>query len=98
MKIFSPMVVGQGGLPPHRPGINHAIKLEKDEFRKEKDVPWGPLYSITKEKLLMLRKTLTNHFDKGWIVTASVTHAAVPHYQSFRKRETLSFYTFEHIR
>jgi hypothetical protein len=67
MKIFSPEVVGQGGLPPHRPGIDHAIELEKDEFRREKDVPWGPLYSMTKEKLLMLRKTLTDHFDKKWI-------------------------------
>jgi hypothetical protein len=42
MKIFSPEVVGQGGLPPHRPGIDHAIKLKKDEFRKKKNVPWGP--------------------------------------------------------
>jgi hypothetical protein len=67
MKIFSPEVVEQGGLPPHRPGIDHAIELEKDEFRREKDVPWGPLYSITKEKLLVLRKTLTDHLDKGWI-------------------------------
>jgi hypothetical protein len=65
MKIFSPEVVGQRGLLPHRPGINHAIELEKDEFRRKKDVPWGLLYSMTKEKLLVLRKTLTDHFDKG---------------------------------
>jgi hypothetical protein len=41
-----------------------------------------------------------NNINKAWgvIVTASVTHAAVPHYQSSRKKETLSFYTFEHIR
>jgi hypothetical protein len=39
MKIFSSKVVGQGGLPPHYPGIDHAIELEKDEFRREKDVP-----------------------------------------------------------
>jgi hypothetical protein len=67
IKIFNSKIVGQGGLPPHRPGINHAIKLEKDEFRRKKNVPWVPLYSITKEELLMLRKTLTDHFDKGWI-------------------------------
>jgi hypothetical protein len=36
--------------------------------------------------------------EEGGNITASVTHAAVPHYQSFRKKETLSFYTFEHIR
>jgi hypothetical protein len=40
---------------------------------------------------------LTNNGNRVF-VTASVTHAAVPHYQSSRKRETLSFYTFEHIR
>jgi hypothetical protein len=67
MKIFSPEVVAQGGLPPHRPGIDHAIELEKDEFRREKDVLWGPLYSMTKEELLVLRKTLTDHFEKEWI-------------------------------
>jgi hypothetical protein len=67
MKIFSSEVVGRGSLPPHRSGINHAIELEKDEFRREKNVPWGLLYSITKKELLMLRKTLTNHFDKRWI-------------------------------
>jgi hypothetical protein len=78
MKIFNPKVVGQEGLPPHRPGIDHAIELEKDEFRREKDVPWGPLYSMTKEKLLMLRKTLTNHLDKGWIrVSKSPAGASV---------------------
>jgi hypothetical protein len=65
MKIFSLKVVEQGGLPPHRPGINYAIELEKDEFRREKDVPWGLLYSMTKEELLVLRKTLTDHSDCG---------------------------------
>jgi hypothetical protein len=67
IRITNPEVVGQKGLPRHRSGINHAIELEKNEFRKEKDVPWGPLYNITKKELLMLRKTLTDHLDKGWI-------------------------------
>jgi hypothetical protein len=26
-------------IPPHRPGRNHAIPLEKDEQRRERDVP-----------------------------------------------------------
>jgi hypothetical protein len=56
MKIFSPEVVEQGGLPPHRSGIDHAIELEKDEFRREKNGFWGPLYSMTKEELLVLQK------------------------------------------
>jgi hypothetical protein len=76
MKIFNPEVVGQGGLPPHYPGINHAIELKKDEFRRKKDVPWGPLYSMTKEELLVLRKTLTDHLDKGWIRVSKLSAGA----------------------
>ncbi|KAF7174555.1 hypothetical protein CNMCM6106_009110 [Aspergillus hiratsukae] len=67
MKVFRPEVIGQGHLPPHRPGIDHAIELEKDEQGREKAVPWGPLYNMTKEELLVLRKTLTDHLEKGWI-------------------------------
>lgn len=66
-KIFSPGVVGENHLPPHRPGVDHAIELERDEQGREKEVPWGPLYSMTKEELLVLRKTLTDHLEKGWI-------------------------------
>jgi hypothetical protein len=64
IKIFSSEVVGQEDLPPYRPKINYAIKLKKNELNKKRNVPWGPLYSITKEKLLVLRKTLTNHLEK----------------------------------
>jgi hypothetical protein len=67
MKIFSLEIVGQKGLPPYRPGVDHVIKLEKNELGKERNVPWGPLYNITKEELLVLRKTLIDHFEKGWI-------------------------------
>jgi hypothetical protein len=54
-------------LLPHRPEVDHAIKLKKNELGKERNVFWGPLYSITKEKLLVLRKTLIDHLEKGWI-------------------------------
>jgi hypothetical protein len=54
-------------IAPHRPGRDHAIPLEKDEQRRERDVPWGPLYGISREKLLVLKKTLTNLLNKGWI-------------------------------
>jgi hypothetical protein len=67
MKIFSSEIVGQGGLPPHRPKVDHAIKLEKNELGKKRNVPWEPLYSMTKEELLVLRKTLTDHLEKEWI-------------------------------
>jgi hypothetical protein len=36
--------------------------------------------------------------EKRGNITASVTHAAMPYYQFSRKKETLSFYTFEHTR
>jgi hypothetical protein len=58
-------------IPSHRPGRNHAIPLEKDEQGREKDVPWGPLYEIFRKKLLILRKTLTDLLDKGWIQASS---------------------------
>jgi hypothetical protein len=54
-------------IPPHRPGRNHAIPLEKNEQGKERDVPWRPLYGMSREELLILRKTLTDLLDKGWI-------------------------------
>jgi hypothetical protein len=54
LKIFSPKIISQGYLLPYCPGIDHAIKLEKDEHGREKAVPWGPLYNMSKEKLLVL--------------------------------------------
>ena len=41
-------------LAPHRPGKDHAINLVKDKQGREKDVPWGPLYSMSYEELLVL--------------------------------------------
>ncbi|KAL5596445.1 uncharacterized protein BROUX77_007129 [Berkeleyomyces rouxiae] len=58
-------------LPPNRPGIDHAIKLTKDNNGKEKEVPWGPLYGMSRDELLVLRKTLSDHLDKNWIRASS---------------------------
>ena len=54
-------------LPPHRPGIDHQMPLEKNKDGREKQVPWGPLYSMSRDELLVLRKTLTELLDKRWI-------------------------------
>ena len=54
-------------LPPHRPGIDIEIVLEKDAEGKDKEVPWGPLYSMSRDELLVLRKELTSYLDKGFI-------------------------------
>ena len=51
-------------LPPLRgPGTDYTIKLEKVD-RKEPAVPWGPLYNILRDELVVLRKTLTGLLDK----------------------------------
>ncbi|KAI0993328.1 hypothetical protein K3495_g14856, partial [Podosphaera aphanis] len=59
-------------LPPHRPGSNHEIKLESN-----KEIPWGPLYGMSRDELLVLRKTLTDLLDKGYI-RASSSPAGAP--------------------
>jgi hypothetical protein len=58
-------------------------------FRRHVSNVLSPLYSCGKA---------SETPEHVLLVTASVTHAAVPHYQPSRKRETLSFYTFEHTR
>jgi hypothetical protein len=60
-------------IPPYRSGRNHAILLEKNKQGREKDVPWGPLYGISREKLLVLKKTLTDLLNKGWIRASSLS-------------------------
>jgi hypothetical protein len=57
-------------------GINYAIELEKDNGGREKEVPWGPLYSISRDKLLVLRKTLIGLLDKGFIRVSNSLVAA----------------------
>ncbi len=54
-------------LPPHRPNVDHAIELTKDDTGKEQEIPWGPLYSMSREELIVLRKTLTELLDKNFI-------------------------------
>jgi hypothetical protein len=64
-------------LPPPRPGIDHKIVLEKTPDGKDPEVPWGPLYSMSRGELLVLRKTLTELLDKSFI-RASSSPAAAP--------------------
>ena len=44
-------------LPLHKPGIDYRIKLKPNKNSKEKKVPWGALYNISHNKLLVLKKT-----------------------------------------
>ena len=64
-------------LPPFRgSAVDHRIDLEKDENGKDPEVPWGPLYSMSKDELLVLRKTLSELLDKGFIRVSNSPAAA----------------------
>ncbi|CBF80845.1 hypothetical protein AN5095.2 [Aspergillus nidulans FGSC A4] len=55
-------------LPPHRgDGIDHKIELIWEESGKDPEVPWGPLYNMTQEELIVLWKTLSELLQKGFI-------------------------------
>ena len=63
-------------LPPLRgTGIDHGISLEKEEGCTPK-VPWGPLYNMSHDELLVLYKTLTEYLDKGFIQVSNSPAAA----------------------
>ncbi|XP_044721704.1 reverse transcriptase (RNA-dependent DNA polymerase) domain-containing protein [Hirsutella rhossiliensis] len=49
-RAFSQQLADQ--LPPHRPGVDLKIEVLKDEHGREKPLPWGPLYSMSREELL----------------------------------------------
>lgn len=64
-------------LPPLRgKGVDHAIELLPDKDGKEPEVPYGPLYSMSRDELLVLRKTLTELLDKGFIRVSNSPAAA----------------------
>ena len=52
-------------LPPHRKGIDHEINFV--EGKTNDDVPAMSLYQMSKDQLLVLRKTLTEFLDNGFI-------------------------------
>ena len=43
-------------LPPHRPGLDTKIELVRDEKGKEKEIPCGPVYDMSREELKTMRK------------------------------------------
>ena len=60
-------------LPPLRgKGIDHGIEL----LQENSEVPWGPLYSMSRDELLVLRKTLTELLDKQFIRVSNSPAAA----------------------
>ncbi|KHJ34306.1 hypothetical protein EV44_g4348 [Erysiphe necator] len=57
-------------LPPHRQ-FDMKINLDRDEKGREKQIPYGPLYNMSRDELLVLRNTLSDHLDKAWIRASS---------------------------
>ena len=64
-------------LPPHCSGLDMSIKLETGEDGRELQPPYGPLYDMSQEELLVLRATLADLLDKRWI-RASSSSASSP--------------------
>ena len=61
-------------LPPHRKGIDHEINFV--EGKTNDDVSAMPLYQMSKDQLLVLRKTLTELLDNGFIRVSNLPVAA----------------------
>jgi hypothetical protein len=54
-------------LPPLQgKGIDYYIEIERKDGQ-EQEVPWGPLYKMSRDELLVLRCTLTDLLDKQFI-------------------------------
>lgn len=51
----------------YRPSINYKIPLEKDKQGKDREVPQSSLYSISRDKLLVLQKELVSLLNKDFI-------------------------------
>ncbi|KAL2892028.1 Retrotransposable element Tf2 155 kDa protein type 1 [Ceratocystis lukuohia] len=72
VKAFDPDAQFTKKLPPRRPGHDHKIELTVPD----EEAPWGPLYSMTREELVVLRQTLLALLEKGYIEESQSTAAA----------------------
>ena len=61
-------------LPPYKKGIDHEINFV--EGKTNDDVPTMPLYQMSKDQLLVLRKTLIELLDNGFIRVSNSPAAA----------------------
>ncbi|KAL5601271.1 uncharacterized protein BROUX77_005520 [Berkeleyomyces rouxiae] len=72
VKVFDPDAQFAKKMPPRRPGQDHRIELTVPD----EEAPWGPLYSMTREELVVLRQTLLSLLEKGYIRHSQSTAAA----------------------
>jgi hypothetical protein len=64
-------------LAPHRgPAIDHKIEILMTDG-KEAEIPWGPLYNMSRNELLVLQKELTSYLERRFI-RVSRSSAAAP--------------------
>lgn len=63
-------------LPPHRPGTDHQIPLEKDSDGKDKDPPWGPLTECRGRSLSFYARPLPSYSTR--VISARVTQPPPP--------------------
>lgn len=54
-------------LAPHWAGVDHEINLKDSVAGGPEALPWGPLYGMSREELLVLKKTLHDLTEKGYI-------------------------------
>lgn len=64
-------------LSPYRAGMDHKIEIREKSNGDPTPLPWGPLYSMSKDELLVLRKSLDDLLEKGFI-RPSTSEAAAP--------------------
>ena len=65
-------------LPPHRPGVDHEINIKVGPDGTELPIPSTPLYHRSREELLIMRKTILDLLQQGFIRSSrSATGAPV---------------------
>ncbi|XMA14720.1 hypothetical protein WAI453_007511 [Rhynchosporium graminicola] len=69
-RVFDPVEAEK--LPPHRPGLDHEINL-----RPGKRPPFGPIYNLSQDELVVLRAYLDKMLAQGFI-RPSKSEAAAP--------------------
>jgi hypothetical protein len=67
--VFSKVLADR--LPPHQPGIDHQVRLQDGETPT-----WGPLYSMSRAELVVLKEWLVENMSKGVIHQSSSLFAA----------------------
>jgi len=66
LSLFSKVLADR--LPPHRPAIDHEV------CQKEEETPtWGPLYSMSRTELVVLKECLEKNMSKGVYSSIVVT-------------------------